>query len=54
MTQVIERPGETAPAQLPEPEVAPQTGEVIAALVAASLATPADIVRKAERAATPE
>jgi tripartite-type tricarboxylate transporter receptor subunit TctC len=35
-------------------EVVPQTGEAIAALVAASLATPADIVRRAERAATPD
>jgi hypothetical protein len=31
-------------------EVAPQTGEKIAALVAAAVATPPDIVKKAERA----
>ena len=35
-------------------EVSPQTGEAVAALVAAALATPEDIVRKAERAATPD
>jgi hypothetical protein len=35
-------------------EVYPQTGEQIAALVAATLATPEDIVRRAERAATPD
>ena len=35
-------------------EVSPQTGEAIAALVAAALATPEEIVRKAERAATPD
>jgi tripartite-type tricarboxylate transporter receptor subunit TctC len=35
-------------------EVSAQTGERIAALVEASLATPQEIVRKAERAATPE
>jgi tripartite-type tricarboxylate transporter receptor subunit TctC len=35
-------------------EVAPQTGEAIAALVAAALATPKDIVKQAERAAQAE
>ena len=35
-------------------EVSPQTGEAIAALVAAALATPEEIVSKAERAATPD
>ena len=35
-------------------EVSPQSGEAIAALVQAALATPADVVRKAERAATPD
>jgi len=35
-------------------EVSPQPGEAIAALVAAALATPEAIVRKAERAATPD
>jgi tripartite-type tricarboxylate transporter receptor subunit TctC len=35
-------------------EVSPQTGEAIAAQVAAALATPEEIVRKAERAATPD
>jgi tripartite-type tricarboxylate transporter receptor subunit TctC len=35
-------------------EVFPQTGERITALVAAALATPADIVKRAERAATPD
>jgi tripartite-type tricarboxylate transporter receptor subunit TctC len=35
-------------------EVSPQTGDAIAALIAAALATPEDIVRKAERAATPD
>ena len=35
-------------------EVSPQSGEAIAALVAAALATPEEIVRKAERAATPD
>jgi tripartite-type tricarboxylate transporter receptor subunit TctC len=35
-------------------EVSPQTGERIAALVAVALATPEDIVRKAERAVTPD
>ena len=35
-------------------EVSPQSGEVITALVAAALATPEEIVRKAERAATPD
>jgi tripartite-type tricarboxylate transporter receptor subunit TctC len=35
-------------------EVSPQSGEAVAALVAAALATPEDIVRKAERAATPD
>ncbi len=35
-------------------EVHAQTGEQIAALVAATLATPEDIVRRAERAATPD
>ena len=35
-------------------EVAPKTGEAIAALVAAAIATPKDIVKKAERFATPE
>jgi tripartite-type tricarboxylate transporter receptor subunit TctC len=35
-------------------EVAPQTGESIAALVAAAVATPSDIVKKAERAASAE
>jgi len=35
-------------------EVAPQSGEQIAALVAAALATPQDIVHRAERAAKPD
>jgi tripartite-type tricarboxylate transporter receptor subunit TctC len=35
-------------------EVAPQTGEAIAALVASALATPKDIVKQAERAAQAE
>jgi tripartite-type tricarboxylate transporter receptor subunit TctC len=35
-------------------EVSPQNGERIATLVAAALATPQDIVRKAQRAATPD
>ena len=35
-------------------EVSPQSGEAIAALVAAALATPEEIVRKAERAAAPD
>jgi tripartite-type tricarboxylate transporter receptor subunit TctC len=35
-------------------EVFPQNGEQIAALIAAALATPQDIVRKAQRAATPD
>jgi tripartite-type tricarboxylate transporter receptor subunit TctC len=35
-------------------EVYPQTGEQITALVAATLATPAEIVKRAERAATPD
>jgi tripartite-type tricarboxylate transporter receptor subunit TctC len=35
-------------------EVSPQNGERIAALVAAALATPEDIARKAQRAATPD
>jgi tripartite-type tricarboxylate transporter receptor subunit TctC len=35
-------------------EVVPQTGEAIAALVAAALATPEHVVRRAERAATPD
>lgn len=35
-------------------EVSPQTGDAIAALIAAALATPEDVVRKAERAATPD
>jgi len=35
-------------------EVSPQSGDQIAALVAAAIATPEDIVRKAERAATPD
>jgi tripartite-type tricarboxylate transporter receptor subunit TctC len=35
-------------------EVSPQTGEAIAAQVAAALATPEEIVRKAERAAAPD
>jgi tripartite-type tricarboxylate transporter receptor subunit TctC len=35
-------------------EVSPQTGEAIAAQVAAALATPEEIVRKAEKAATPD
>ncbi len=35
-------------------ELSPQSGEQIAALVAAALATPEDIVRKAQRAATPD
>jgi tripartite-type tricarboxylate transporter receptor subunit TctC len=35
-------------------EVSPQTGEAIAALVQAALATPEDVVRRAERAATPD
>src|SRR5262245_17483795 len=35
-------------------EVSPQPGEVIAGLVAAALATPEEIVRKAQRAATPD
>jgi hypothetical protein len=35
-------------------EVVPQSGNEIAALVAAALATPQDIVRKAQRAATPD
>jgi tripartite-type tricarboxylate transporter receptor subunit TctC len=35
-------------------EVSPQSGEAIAALVAAALTTPEEVVRKAERAATPD
>jgi tripartite-type tricarboxylate transporter receptor subunit TctC len=35
-------------------EVFPQTGERITALVAASLATPAEILKRAQRAATPD
>jgi hypothetical protein len=35
-------------------EVAPQTGEAITALIAAAIATPKDIVRKAERATQAE
>jgi len=35
-------------------EVAPKTGEEIAALVAAAIATPKDIVAKAERASRME
>ena len=35
-------------------EVSPQSGEQIAALVRAALATPEDVVRKAQRAATPD
>ena len=35
-------------------EVFAQTGEQITSLVAASLATPADIVKRAERAAAPD
>jgi tripartite-type tricarboxylate transporter receptor subunit TctC len=35
-------------------EVSPQTGEAIAAQVAVALATPEEIVRKAEKAATPD
>jgi tripartite-type tricarboxylate transporter receptor subunit TctC len=35
-------------------EVSPQTGEAITALVEAALATPAEVVRKAERAAAPD
>src|SRR5688572_2102681 len=35
-------------------EVSPQTGEAIAVQVAAALATPEEIVRKAEKAATPD
>ncbi len=35
-------------------EVSPQTGEQIAVLVAAALATPEEIVRKSERAANPD
>jgi len=35
-------------------EVAPKTGEAITALVAEAIATPKDIVKKAERFATPE
>ena len=35
-------------------EVSPQSGEAITALVAAALATPEEIIRKAERAAAPD